>query len=268
MSAILGAMTSTGVAVHDIGVALGGDQGLGRLALAAGVDDGSDVPALTAAWVRADRVLESCSNLPSKSVKRSSVHSRSTHLQPFGGAGVAVVVLVELQAVAAWPLRPPGRDDVQRQTAARDRSILAASLWRTGLAGGSSAAPRPSTRCFEVTAASAAAARPGVQSRLLDALDVVEIQLGDQGQVIADLSRSFGSGATVCSQVAAMPSSATFRSQPPKTGASNSHTSCSAPPRLRLFGDVPTSHVDQPSCGSKPSTSSGLATKFDRPLMS
>jgi hypothetical protein len=29
--------------------------------------------------------------------------------------------------------------------------------------------------------------RPGVQRRLIGALDVVQVQLGDQGQVIADL---------------------------------------------------------------------------------
>ena len=95
-------------------------------------------------------------------------------------------MLVELQAVTLGLLRPPGGDDVQRQAAVRDPVDVGRLLGEQG-------------RLVEVGAhrhhqlqllgdgGEGGGGGPGVERRLIGPLDVIQVQLGHQGQVVADL---------------------------------------------------------------------------------
>ena len=119
-----------------------------------------------------------------------SVEQPAQHRQPLLGALVAGVVHVERHAVLRRLVRPPGRDHVEADPAGRDQVQRGQCLGGQRRARGSSAGPRASAPACWVTAASAGAERPGVRGRRAVALDVVEVQLGDQGQVEARAARS------------------------------------------------------------------------------
>ena len=118
------------------------------------------------------------------------------HVEPFAGPGVAVVMLVELQAILGRLVRPPGGDDVERQPAAADivdvRRLLGEQgrLVEIGPDRDHQLDPLRHRRQRR-------RGRPGVERRLLDALDVVEVELGDQAQVPARLLAPQGEPADI-----------------------------------------------------------------------
>jgi hypothetical protein len=105
-------------------------------------------------------------------------------------------MLVELKAILLRLVRPPGGDDVKRKPAAGDIVDV------RGLLGEQS-------RVMEVRAdrdhqldargdrRQRRRGRPGVERRLADPLDVVEVELGDQGQVPAGLLAAQGEAADI-----------------------------------------------------------------------
>ena len=173
--------------MHDVGVALAGDEVLGRLRLAAGVDHrprlrqrlrlqygvlNTVILALEAPVVALPQILDD--------------------IEPFRSAGVAVVVLLEADAVLLRLVLPPRRDDVERQPAAAADVVDVG-----GLLGqqGRVVERRPhGDHVFQSLGdgGEGGGGGPGVERRRLLALDVVEVQLGDQRQVVADLLAALG----------------------------------------------------------------------------
>ena len=163
--------------MHDVGVALRGDQALRLLALAARVDHG-----MMRGLGRADRVLRPVEvALEAEAILAPQAVDDG---QPLGGARVAVVVLVELQAVLRRLVGPPGGDDVEREAAVRDPVDVRRRLGEErGLvevgADGDHQFDRFGHR------GERGGGRPGVERGALDALDVVEVELGNEGEVVA-----------------------------------------------------------------------------------
>ena len=167
------------IAVHDIGIAARGDHRLGLFAFAAGIDD-----RLARRFGGADRAFGpvEITGEVEPFLGPQTVHD----LQPFLGPGIAIVMLIELQAILLGLIGPPGRDDVEREPTARDSVDIRRRL-------------REQRRVVEIGAhrdhqldrvghrGKRSGGRPGVERRLLDPLDVVEIELGDQREIIADL---------------------------------------------------------------------------------
>ena len=118
-------------------------------------------------------------------------------VEPLGGAGVAVVVLVEGDAVLGGFVAPPGADDVERQAAAADAVDVGGLLGeqRGVVEGGAD-------RDHELELAGDGGERGGgghgVEGVGFDAFDVVEVELGDEGQVVAEV---FGARAEVANVV-------------------------------------------------------------------
>ena len=110
-----------------------------------------------------------------------SVH----HVEPFRCARVAIVVLVEFHAVLFRFLGPPGRNHIQRNAAVRDvvniRGLLGEQRGQM---------KRGPHRDHQLERFGDGGERggggPGVERRRVDALDVVQIQLGDEREVEAD----------------------------------------------------------------------------------
>ncbi len=156
-----------------------GDHGLGGLGFAAGVDHG-----LPDRLRLANGVLElvALALVGEPGLAPEAVH----HVQPLGRAAVAIVVLVELQAVAGGFLLPPGRDDIERKASAADLVDVGRLL---GEQGGMVEVRPHRHHQFEFFGhgGQRGGGGPGVERRLVDALDVVEIEFGDEGEVIADL---------------------------------------------------------------------------------
>ncbi len=103
------------IAVHDEGVALLRDQFLG----------GFRFPARVNRWARLryglrlqHQILHGMifSGIREVVLLPGCVHD----IEPFGGAGVAVVMLIELHAVFFGFFGPPGGDDVERDAAVAD----------------------------------------------------------------------------------------------------------------------------------------------------
>src|SRR6202142_3325298 len=107
------------------------------------------------------------------------------YVEPFGGARVAVVVLVELNAVFLRFLGPPGRDDIERNPAAADAINICGLLGKE-----SGQMKRGADGDHELERICDSGERggggPGNERRCINALDVVEIQLGDEREVEAD----------------------------------------------------------------------------------
>ena len=109
--------------------------------------------------------------------------------QPFFGAGVAVVVLVKLHPVLLRFFRPPRRHHVQRQSPAAD-VIYVCRLFRqqrrSMIRGPDCDHQLQALRHRRQRRRR----RPGIEARRVHALDVVEVQLGDERQVKPDLLRA------------------------------------------------------------------------------
>ena len=106
--------------------------------------------------------------------------------QPFVGAGIAVVVLLERDAVLGRLVRPPRRDDIEAQSAARD---IVDSRRLLGEKGGivERRPHRDHDFLFFGHGGECCRRRPRIKRRGLDPFDVVEVQLCDKGEVEADL---------------------------------------------------------------------------------
>ncbi len=107
-------------------------------------------------------------------------------VEPLRGSRVAVVVLIERHAVHPRLGGPPGRDDVQRQAAVADvidvRGLLGQERRRVKR--------RPDgDHDLELVGdrRQRRGRAPGVERRRLRAFDVVQVQLGDEREVEADL---------------------------------------------------------------------------------
>ena len=120
-------------------------------------------------------------------MKRGSAPHAVDHLEPLRGARVAVVVLVELHAVLL-ALPSAHHDDT---TLSDSRPLLMWSMLAACLASSAGRMERRPHRDHELEPLGDRGERrrraPGVERRRVDALDVVEIQLGDQREVEADL---------------------------------------------------------------------------------
>src|SRR5712692_394124 len=117
------------IAVHQIGVAGLGDQLLCRLRFTTGVDPG---PRPRYRLGLEDRVLHAVV-LPREGEARLGPHA-ADHLEPLAGAAIARVVLIELHAVLARLVGPPGRHHIEREpppAAVVDvRRLFRAECWR------------------------------------------------------------------------------------------------------------------------------------------
>ena len=109
--------------------------------------------------------------------------------QPFVGARVAVVMLLEMDAVASSLVLPPGRHDVERETAAAD-VIDARSL----LGEDCRLVKRGADRHHQLQLLGDGGQRgrrgPRLQRVGIDTLDVVHEEFGDERYVVADLLAS------------------------------------------------------------------------------
>ena len=239
--------------MHDIGVASRRDHRLGGLAFATGIDR-RPLDGLGRADRRVGRVELAREAEP---ILRPQAVDDA---QPLRGAGVAIVMLVELQPILARLVGPPARHDVEGQAPPGDpvdigrrlgeqRGMVEVRTYRDhqlqplghrGQRGGG---------------------RPGVERGLLDPLDVVEVEFRDQRQVISPalgiLRECLGIGPA---RVHALVGNV---AQP---AAEHRHPESVA--HQRASSIQPTIRSTSRSCGSQPSTSRGLATKFDSALTS
>jgi hypothetical protein len=165
------------VAVHDVGVAPGGDQVLGGGGLPAHVDGGP--AARLGLQDRALQVVE-----VAVVGHRVLGEQPADHLQPLGGTGVAGVVHVEGHAVLRGLVLPPGRDDVEAQPSGRD-----GVQGGQGFGGQRGVVVVGADRQHQFQPLGDGGDRrgqgPGVDAGRAVALDVVEVELGDQGEVEA-----------------------------------------------------------------------------------
>ena len=99
--------------MHHVRVAVRGDCFFGRLRLAARVDDGARL----SLWLRLEHGVLDAVILPLETEVVFLPHTVN-HFEPLCRARVSVVVLLEPDAVLARLVRPPGGDDVERQTTA------------------------------------------------------------------------------------------------------------------------------------------------------
>ena len=177
--------------MHEVGIAAAGDELLGRLGFAAGVQDGAGprerlrLQHVAVDPVEAARVREPITG-----------PDAVEHLEPFGGAGIALVVLLEIDTVHPSLVGPPRRHDVERQAAAADVIDVGCLLGEQGrqMEG---RADRHHQLELGGDRGERRRGRPGVQGGRLDPLDVVEVQLGEQGHVEADLLATLGKTADV-----------------------------------------------------------------------
>ena len=104
---------------------MSGDGLLGGLRLAAGVDDG---PRLRQRLRLEHGVLDAV--ILAAEVEVVFLPEAVNHFEPLGGARVAVVVLVEADAVLLRLLGPPRGDDVKRQASAAADVVNVGGLLR------------------------------------------------------------------------------------------------------------------------------------------
>ena len=169
--------------MHDVGVATLRDQVLRRLALAAGVQHGAGA----GQGLRLeDRVLDAV--IIARVRKPVLFPQAVDDFQPFGGARVPVLVLLEMHAVLPRLVGPPGGHDVERQAARRAADVVDVRRL-LGQQRGRMERRAHGDHQFEPfrDRRQGCGRAPGVERGGVGALDVVEVQLGDEGQVVADL---------------------------------------------------------------------------------
>ena len=107
-------------------------------------------------------------------------------VEPFTRPCVTIVVLVESRAVTACFVLPPRRNHVEREPAVRDAIDVRRLLGENGRR-----MERGTHRDHDLEPlgdrGERGGRRPGVERWCLDAFDVVEQQLGDEGDVVTDL---------------------------------------------------------------------------------
>ena len=260
--------------MHQVGVALGCDQVLGRLAFPARVErrpgtaHGLGRQDVVANVVVAAHVREAL-------LTPAAVH----HVEPFAGAGVAIVVLVEVHTIFRRFVFPPAGDDVQRQPAVRDVVDVSGLLGqqRRVVKGGPHRHHQLKTPGY---GGQRRRSRPGIERRCLDALDVVQVQLGDQrqveapglgpdGEVASVLPRSGHAFVLDVAQPAAKyrhPVAVAHQRTPAKV---SSTSAVGDAVRLRWMAAASASSQSASRTkGSKPTTFSPSATKFESALIS
>jgi len=106
--------------------------------------------------------------------------------EPVAGPRIAVVMRVELQAIASGLVGPPGRHHVQAQATAADPVDI----------GGLFGQLRRMVKCRADgdhqlqpvgDGGQRRRGRPGIERRRVGAFDVIQRQLGDQRQIVTDL---------------------------------------------------------------------------------
>ncbi len=163
--------------MHQVAVAGAGDQRLGRCGFAPGVHGWSRLPHRLRFQ---DRILHLI--VRARETEAALGPEAIHHREPLGGAGVARIVRIELDAVLLCLLGPPRGHDVQRQPAAGDmvnvRGLLREQCGRmeSRTHGHHQLEPVGHRRQRRGSG-------PGVQRGRVRSLDVVEIELGDQREV-------------------------------------------------------------------------------------
>ena len=108
------------------------------------------------------------------------------HIQPLRGAGIAVIMLLEMDAVFFRFIRPPGGDHVERKPATADVINVG------GLLGQQRRRMKRGThRHHQLQRArdrsQGGGGGPGIERRRLRPFDVVEVEFGNQREIEADL---------------------------------------------------------------------------------
>ncbi len=195
------------------------------------------------------------------------------HLQPFAGACVTVVVLLETDAILPRFIRPPRRHHVQRQPPAADvidvRGLLGQQRRQMKRRAHrhhqlNSLRNRRQRRCRG----------PRIQRRRLHSLDIVQIQLGNQRHVESQFLAALRQPLHV--RPRRLHVFIRDVAQPPaehRKPVSVSHAfSPAATSRAGCFTSLRRASSIKKSArrpyGLKPSMRSGSATKFERALMS
>ncbi len=169
------------IAVHHVRVARARYQLLGGRALTPRVNRG---PRASERFRLENRLLDLvvAARMAESWLRPDSVHDA----QPFVGARVAVVVLLEVDAVAPGFVLPPRRDDVEREASARDVIDVRRLLGEDCRLVKSRAHRHHQLQLFSHRCERRRGG-PRLERIRIDSLDVVHEQLGDQGDVIADL---------------------------------------------------------------------------------
>jgi len=108
-------------------------------------------------------------------------------VEPLRRARVAVVVLLEMHAVHRRFVPPPGRDDVEREPSAAADAVDRRGLLREQrgkVEGGAHGDHQLEPLGYR---GERRGGRPRVERRRVDPLDVVEVQFGDQREIVSDL---------------------------------------------------------------------------------
>ena len=180
------------VAVHEVGVALGGDEVFGGFGLAAGVEGGA---AGGGEGLGGEEVLRlrcrACPTCEKRPVFAPAAARRRRATRRCGRSGRRAR---RRGGRSVWPRRlPPGGDDVEGEAAAGDAVDVGGLLGEQGggVEGGADGGHELEL-CGD--GGEGGGGGPGVERVGFGALDVVEVELGDEGEIEADLLRRGGRG--------------------------------------------------------------------------
>src|SRR5205085_4459916 len=118
------------------------------------------------------------------------------NLEPFRSAGIAIVVLVEVDTVFLRFFRPPGRHYIQRDPPSADVVDIGGLFGEQGRIMESG--PHGHHQ-FESLGYSSQrrGRRPGIERRRFGSLDVIQVQLGNQGEIKSDFFAATGEAAYI-----------------------------------------------------------------------
>src|ERR1700754_209212 len=179
-------------------------------------------------------------------------------LEPLTRACVTIVMLFEFHAVLPRLVRPPRRHDVQRKP-----TIAADVIDVCGLLGEKCRLMKRWTHCDHQLerrgdCCQRRSSGPRIERRCFDALDVVEIEFGNQRQIVSELFTATRQLADVVPTrfhpLVFDVSQPTAENREPVTVAHRLISSCRK--------------STSRACGSKPITRGASATKFESALMS
>ena len=198
--------------MHHIAVAGAGNQVFGGFGVAARVEQGTGSVrnGLGLKHVLLNTIVVACVG---EVILRPDAID---HIQPLGGAGVAVVVLLEAGRHTWWPRPPTRRDNVKREPPATDM-VDVGGLFREQcrIVEGRAHGDHDLRVC--VTAASAAAVDQASRRRATPLMSF-RFSSATKREVEADLFGAAGEARRSTPRSAPV-SCSTLRSQPPKTGS-------------------------------------------------